>query len=173
MHGPSRSRLAFTGVLLLCCVPVGAFVVFMATREPVRQQHTVAESRQPVAPSPRQPVAAPPRQPDPVPAQVVLEEEKSSAAPDEEQAVIDELRRLQFDTPEKSLELARSALARFPDGPTVAERSWYEARALVSLGRFADARRVAEWMLDHHPESPFTADARRHLLSHPFGLPAR
>ncbi len=86
----------------------------------------------------------------------------------DEHSIVAELKELQLSDPERSLHLARDSMRRFPHGPTAPERSWYEARALVELGRLGQARQVAAWMLEQYPESPFTADARRHLLSHPF-----
>jgi hypothetical protein len=47
------------------------------------------------------------------------------------------------------------------------------ARALVDLGRFEEARDQARLMKKMYPSSSFTADAERHLLTHPLGLPPR
>lgn len=85
---------------------------------------------------------------------------------------IAELRRLGFADPERSLALVQSWSKR-ASNEAPAELMWFEARALVELGRFDEARAVARAMLERHPSEPWTMDARRHLLSHPFGLPPR
>jgi hypothetical protein len=69
--------------------------------------------------------------------------------------------------PEGVLALAREGSARFPRGAGAAERGWYEARALVELGRMDEAVAVARALLEQHPDASWTADVRRHLLSHP------
>lgn len=53
------------------------------------------------------------------------------------------------------------------------ERVWFEARALVEMQRFDEARELAQEMGQRYPGTPWTADVERHLLTHPFGLPSR
>lgn len=176
MPSPSQSRLALLGIGLLCAVPLGAFVSSGAIQEPLPERKVSKPERNisvAIESSSRPPLATTFQTRDSAAPAISLEEEEVSSTSTEEQAVIEELRRLAFTRPKKSLALARSALQKSPNGATVDELRWYEARALVSLGQFADARKVAERMLEHHPQSPFTADAQRHLLSHPFGLPPR
>lgn len=84
-----------------------------------------------------------------------------------------ELRRLGLTNPERSLELTQSWSTRVSAEAAPAEVMWFETRALVELGRFDEARAVAHAMLQRHPNEPWTADVRRHLLSHPLGLPPR
>lgn len=103
-------------------------------------------------------------------------QEKLSAKMDalrEELRLIQELRRLQFTDPEYAVRLAENFAERFPDSAQLPERAWYQARNLVYLARFDEARHIAEDMVDRHPESPWSRDLRRHLLSHPLGLPPR
>jgi hypothetical protein len=86
-------------------------------------------------------------------------------------AIMAELRRLMFTAPAISLEIARDGNARFPDGPQAAERAWFETRALVLLGRFDEARSVARRMIERYPDTQWTTDVRRHLLSQPAHAP--
>jgi hypothetical protein len=88
----------------------------------------------------------------------------------EESALMDMLRSFNvIADPEGVLVLAREGSARFPRGADAAERGWYEARALVELGRMDEAVAVARALLEQHPDASWTADVRRHLLSHPVG----
>lgn len=96
-----------------------------------------------------------------------------SKQPNLEDQFVTELRALGFQRPKESLALAREAREAFPDGATIAERTWYEARALVELGEFREAQAVARWLVERDPTSSFSLDLERHLLSHPLGLPPR
>lgn len=91
----------------------------------------------------------------------------------DEESLLEQLRLLALTNPTLSLELARTGDEHFPDGPTAVERSWFEARALVELGRFEEARRLAQQMVERYPNTHFAQDVQRHLLSHPMGQEAR
>lgn len=83
---------------------------------------------------------------------------------------MDELRGVDlFADPAAALRLAREGEARFPEGPEAPERKWYEARALVELQRIEEAVQVARTLVERYPEAEWTADVKRHLLSHPLG----
>jgi TolA-binding protein len=75
--------------------------------------------------------------------------------------------------PNRTLELARVGNDAHPKSESAPERKWWQARALVELQRFSEARDLAREMVANFPDSPFAADARKHLLSHPFGLAPR
>jgi hypothetical protein len=92
---------------------------------------------------------------------------------EEEAAIMSTLRELKSSNPPTSLGLARQGNARFPDSAHAPERGWYEARALVDLQRFDEARRVARNMVERYPGTHWTLDVQRHLLTHPFGLAPR
>lgn len=79
-----------------------------------------------------------------------------------------ELRRLGGGQPTLSLELATAGNLEFPDSPDAAERAFIIAKSLTNLNRFEDAREQARQMLKAYPNSPFSADVERHLLSVPF-----
>jgi hypothetical protein len=90
-----------------------------------------------------------------------------------ERVLMVKLRQLGLSDPIVSLELARAGQQRFADSPDAAERTWFEARALVELQRLDEARVVAKQMVERYPGTDWTRDVQRHLLSHPFGLPPR
>jgi len=95
------------------------------------------------------------------------------AASQGEAELMTTLRALAFSDPLKSLALAREGQQRFPGSAAAPERHWFEARALVNLQRFDEARALAQQMVEQYPDSKWTQDVRRHLLSHPLGLPPR
>ena len=87
--------------------------------------------------------------------------------------LLQELRRLALSDPERSVALTQDFDERFPEGPRDPERAWYQARTLVDLGRFNEARRIARETVQRNPDDSWSRDLERHLLSHPFGLPPR
>jgi hypothetical protein len=66
-----------------------------------------------------------------------------------------------------TVELARDALARFPDSPTAPEFAMNLAKALLHMGRVDEAREEARRMLRNYPDSPFTREVEHHLLTNP------
>ena len=83
------------------------------------------------------------------------------------------LRELRSSDPPTSLEWAREGNERFPESPHAPERVWFEVRALVDLQRFDEARQRAQDMVARYPDTGYTRDVARHMLTHPFGLPPR
>ncbi|HEY4185338.1 MAG TPA: tetratricopeptide repeat protein [Polyangia bacterium] len=66
-----------------------------------------------------------------------------------------------------TVQLAREALARFPDSPRAPEFAMNLTKSLVHLGRIDEAREAAREMLRKYPDSPFTGEVERHLLTNP------
>ena len=83
------------------------------------------------------------------------------------------LRKLALRDPDRSLQLSEKGVEAYPESETAAERAWWQARALVELQRFSEAQALARKMVARFPDSPFAADVRKHLLSHPLGQPPR
>jgi len=79
-----------------------------------------------------------------------------------------ELRRLGGSQPALSLELATAGNLAFPDSPDAAERAFIITKSLTNLNRFEDAREQARQMVKAYPDTPYSADVARHLLSVPF-----
>jgi len=66
-----------------------------------------------------------------------------------------------------TVQLAREALARYPDSPRAPEFAMNLTKALVHLGRIDEAREAAREMLRKYPTSPFTGEVEHHLLTNP------
>lgn len=98
---------------------------------------------------------------------------RKAVAVHQEVTLIQRLRDLKFSDPERSIRLAEDFDAGFPDSDFTPERAWYQARNLVYLKRFDEARALATRMLEQYPDDSWSRDLSRHLLSHPFGLPPR
>ena len=81
------------------------------------------------------------------------------------------LRDVGLQDPELSLHLAREGDARFPGSPDGAERGWYAVRALVDLKRMDEAVAESRVLVQKYPQSPFTADVAKHMLTHPMRDP--
>lgn len=69
--------------------------------------------------------------------------------------------------PAAALVAARADLARDPEGPDAAERTWVVVKALAVLGRFDEARREAEVMVPKFRGTSWANDVERHVLAHP------
>lgn len=104
-------------------------------------------------------------------ASVRLWQQPLAPAPRDEVTVMLRLRSLASTNPNLSLKLAREGNVRFPAGTGAAERGWFAARALVDLGRFDEAVAEARAMISKYPDTTFTEDVARHLLTHPMSHP--
>jgi hypothetical protein len=125
---------------------------------PIERVEPEAEPRRPSAPTPFQTVsisAAPP-----LPAESL-----------DEPSMMSTLRALGDSEPQHSLDIAREGNARFPGSPDAAERQWYVCKSLVNLENFYDAREEARIMVATYPDTPWTLDVARHLLTNPLDLP--
>ena len=69
--------------------------------------------------------------------------------------------------PPLSLQLAREAVARFPDSPNAPEFEWNVVKALANMQDFKAAEEEARGMVKKYPGNDFAADVDRHLLHHP------
>jgi len=132
--------------------------VQLAAPPQIERAEPEAEPRRPSAPTPFQTAsisAAPP-----LPAQAL-----------DEPSMMSTLRALGDSEPQHSLDIAREGNARFPDSPDAAERQWYVCKSLVNLANFYEARDEARSMVAKYPETPWTLDVARHLLTNPLDLP--
>jgi TolA-binding protein len=66
-----------------------------------------------------------------------------------------------------SLQVAREAVARFPDSPDAPEFEWNVVKSLVNMERFKEAQVEARIMVQRYPGTSWTADIERHVLSIP------
>ena len=69
--------------------------------------------------------------------------------------------------PPLSLQLAREAVARFPDSPNAPEFEWNVVKALANMEHYKEAKDEARIMVKKYPGNNFAADVDRHLLNHP------
>jgi outer membrane protein assembly factor BamD (BamD/ComL family) len=69
--------------------------------------------------------------------------------------------------PPLSLQLAKEALARFPNSSEAPEFEWNLVKALANMERYREAREAARIMVKKYPGNDFAADVERHLLNHP------
>ena len=90
-----------------------------------------------------------------------------SARPLDEAALLAKIDELGPSNLPLTVELARDALARFPDSPRAPEFAMNLAKALLHMGRVEEAREEARLMLKKYPQSPFTREVEHHLLTNP------
>jgi hypothetical protein len=127
-----------------------------AQLEPATRE-TQAANAQPEAPPPVAAVTPTvPRVPDP-----------SAPKPLNEQAQLAQLQELAASDPPRSLELARAAVAQFPDSPNAPEFEWNVVKALFNMNDLQAAEDEARVMAAKYPDSHFTGDVVHHLLNHP------
>jgi len=85
----------------------------------------------------------------------------------DEASLMAKLHDLAASDPPLSLQLAREAVARFPDSPNAPEFEWNVVKALANMERYKEAEDEARIMVKKYPGNDFAADVDRHLLNHP------
>ncbi len=85
----------------------------------------------------------------------------------DEASLIAKLHDLAASDPPLSLQLAREAVARFPNSPNAPEFEWNVVKALANMDRYKEAEEEARRMLEKYPDSPLSVDVEHHLLNHP------
>jgi hypothetical protein len=113
--------------------------------------------REPLPPLPVPTEAPRPRKPAEPPAPERLDEA----------SLIARLHDLAASDPPQSLQLAREALARFPDSPHAPEFEWNVVKALANVDRYQEAEEEARSMLERYPDNPLSEDVDHHVLNHP------
>jgi len=84
-----------------------------------------------------------------------------------EAALMAKLHDLAASDPPLSLQLAKEALARFPNSPEAPEFEWNLVKALANMEHYKEAKEAARVMVKKYPGNDFAADVERHLLNHP------
>jgi hypothetical protein len=87
--------------------------------------------------------------------------------PLDEASLIATLHELAASDPPQSLELAREAIARFPDSPHAPEFEWNVVKALANMDRYGQAEEEARRMVEKYPDNPLSVDVDHHILNHP------
>jgi hypothetical protein len=85
----------------------------------------------------------------------------------DEAALMAKLHELAHTDPPLSLQLAKEALARFPNSPQAPEFEWNLVKALANMEHYKEAKEAARVMVKKYPGNDFAADVERHLLNHP------
>jgi hypothetical protein len=85
----------------------------------------------------------------------------------DETSLMAKLHDLAASDPPLSLQLAREAVARFPDSPNAPEFEWNVVKALANMEHYKEAEDEARIMVKKYPGNDFAADVDRHLLHHP------
>jgi hypothetical protein len=87
-------------------------------------------------------------------------------APKDEPSLMAELRSLKGSNPERAAQLASDGNARFPDSSDAPERASILIHSLVQEGRLTEARRSAEEMVNHYPDSAWVRDVELFTGAH-------
>jgi hypothetical protein len=85
----------------------------------------------------------------------------------DETSLMAKLHDLAASDPPLSLQLAKEALARFPESPNAPEFEWNLVKALANMEHYKEAEEAARVMVKKYPGNDFAADVDRHLLNHP------
>jgi hypothetical protein len=85
----------------------------------------------------------------------------------DEASMMAKLHDLAASDPPLSLQLAKEALARFPDSPNAPEFEWNYVKALANMEHYKEAEEAARVMVKKYPGNDFAADVDRHLIHHP------
>jgi hypothetical protein len=93
--------------------------------------------------------------------------EPDAGKPLDEASLMAKLHDLAASDPPLSLQLARNAVARFPDSPNAPEFEWNVVKALANMERMKEAEDEARIMVKKYPGNDFAGDVERHLLNHP------
>jgi hypothetical protein len=76
----------------------------------------------------------------------------------DEPSLMAELRSIKGSDPERAIRLAEQGNQRFPDSADAPERASIRIHALSDEGQHSEARRSAEDMVNHYPDSPWVRD---------------
>jgi len=167
-------------VVVLLCVTVAAFLVVRGLKAarpmPAAPTNGVVSSPEagvapPVPAPPLVDAAALPSPSGSLPASADPQRRRAprpdSAAPPTEEALLARIDELGPSNLPLTVQLAREALARFPESSRAPEFAMNLTKSLLHLGRTDEARAEAREMLRKYPDSPFTGEVERHVLTNP------
>jgi len=169
MTKPATVVLGAAGVAVLAAV-IGVF----ALRDPAPSPVPSTEATNPVAVAIQsEPNTAVAKPLPPLPAPLIAGPRlRKPPEPDagkrlDEASMMTRLHDLAASDPPLSLQLAREAVARFPDSPNAPEFEWNVVKSLANMGRYKEAEDEARVMVKKYPGNDFAADVDRHLIHHP------
>jgi hypothetical protein len=132
--------------------------VSVEAQDPVAAASPSAPTAKPLPPLPPQLVTGPRlRKPD----------EPDAGKRLDEASLMAKLHDLAASDPPLSLQLAKEALARFPNSPNAPEFEWNYVKALSNMEHYKEAEEAARVMVKKYPGNDFAADVDRHLIHHP------
>lgn len=167
MSKPAIVVLGTLGVIALALLGVFALRARRPSLTPPQAQDSVASA------IPSQPAAPAAKPAPPLPAPLVAGPRlRKPGEPDagkrlDETSLMAKLHDLAASDPSLSLQLAKEALARFPDSPNAPEFEWNLVKALANMEHYKEAEDAARIMVKKYPGNDFAADVDRHLLNHP------
>jgi len=164
-------------VVVLLAVVLAAFLVFRGLAAS-RSSSAAPAADDATSPEPPPAIASPvvdaaaPRVARPRPAALADPRLRRAPGPDggtalREDALIARIEELGPSDLPLTVRLAREGLSRFPDSPRAPEFAMNLTKALLHMGRIDEAREEAREMLRKYPNSPFTGEVERHLLTNP------
>ena len=159
----SAALIAFVSCVAL--LALGGAVFWSAHRAPERSEQRAPSAS--VADPARDIAVAPSRLDAPkLPAPVTSSAAPSAPTPQNERALMSELRAFKDSDPAFAIERAREGNRRFPDSADAAERSSILVHALAAAGRASEARGEAEDMVNHYPDSEWVREVERFTGAH-------
>jgi type IV secretory pathway VirB10-like protein len=171
MSKPAIVIMGALGVVALAVV-LGAFALRDKRPPPAPiEEHEIVATTPPAPRLDAVPVnPAPPSPPAASPKEVVHRQQpagKDAGPVLSEAALMAKLHDLAASDPPLSLQLAKEALARFPNSPEAPEFEWNLVKALANMDHYKEAKEAARVMVKKYPGNDFAADVDRHLLNHP------
>jgi hypothetical protein len=162
LKGATVFQLVFGGVLVLGL----AAAAVCRSRDAPSSVATTAPSADPAPTLPSDP--APPPLPAPTAASspVTAQAAPISSTTLDESSLMSELRRIKRSDPNRAAHLAEEGNRRFPDSPDAPERASILVHALSDQGNHSDARRSAEEMVNHYPDSDWVREVELFTGAH-------
>lgn len=170
----SKPAIVVLGALGVVAVAVVLGALALRDRRPrpspIAEHETVAATA--VAPSSHTAPPEPPSPPLPAPSPLAPPKYRHATGKDaaailDEASLMAKLHQLATSNLPLSLQLAREALARFPDSSDAPEFEWNVVKSLANMGRSKEAEEEARGMVKKYPGTSWTADVQRHVLSSP------
>lgn len=168
----SKPAIVFLGALGVIALAI--LLAAFALRDSRPRPSPIEEHETAATPAPAARFDAAPAKPAPPPVPPPIEVAhlrqfvgKDAGALLSEASLMARLHDLAASDPPLSLQLAKEALARFPDSPSAPEFEWNLVKALANMEHYKEAEEAARVMVKKYPGNDFAADVDRHLLNHP------
>ncbi len=154
-----RARASLVVVLGL---GLGGFLFWSAHRAPAQHEQRV-QTASPADSAVSAPLATMTAE---LPAPSAVSTAPSAPPPQNEMALMDDLRRFKDTDPQFAVDRAREGNARFPNSADAPERTSILIHALSTLGQTSEARGLAEDMVNRYPDSSFVREIEHFTGAH-------